>query len=113
MALNKYMYLKFQDASDMYEEHDIPADGLWLVASKHDGMVTVEVVSIGHYIESGMRGDTDINGLVIRNADGLLWQARYETGRHIACFMDLLGGWVKFTRVEEVLETRRVFREVR
>lgn len=113
MALNKYMYLKFDVASDMYEERDIPADGLWLVMTKHDGPKTMQVVSIGHYIERGMRGDTEISGLVIRDLDGDLWQARMETGRHIACFMDLIGGWVKFTKVIEVVETRRVFEEVR
>ncbi len=112
MALNKYLWLSVDDVRDIYEEVAVPADGRYRLIVKYARAMIFEVVSIGHYIEPGVKGDTEIRGLVLRDQHDYLWQALHEVGRWASWFPDEIRGFVKFTRVTEHEEVRRVFREV-
>ena len=112
MALNKYLWLSVDDARTIYNEEAIPADGRYRLIAKHARSMILEVVSIGHYIEPGVKGDTEIHGLVVRDQHDYLWQALYEIGRWDSWFPEEIRGFVKFTRVTEHEEVRKVFREV-
>ena len=111
-ALNKYLWLSLKDTCDIYDEAAVPPCGEYSLIAKYGGAVTMTVVSIGHHIEPGPRGDTEIVGLVLRDQRDLLWQALYEIGRWDSWFPEAVRGFVKFTRVTESVKTVRVFTEV-
>lgn len=110
-SLNKFMWLRIDDALMIFEEQCLPADGKYRMIGKYDRQLILEPVSIGHHVKAGPKFDTEITGLVVRDQRGWLWQALHESGRFEGGFVDEVRGFVRFTRVTEQ-ETRRVFREV-
>lgn len=111
-TLDKFLWLRVDDALMIFEEQCLPADRKYRMIGKYDRLLILEPVSIGHHIEAGLKGDTEITGLVVRDQRGWLWQALHESGRFEGGFVDEVRGFVRFTRVTEQQKARRIFREV-
>lgn len=112
MTLNRFLWLRTEDAQAILDGGKIPGGVKYRMAAKWNTPVILEVVSVGHRIEVISKGEVEVVGIVVRDQRDLLWQARYEIMPWESGFQDEVRGFVKFTRVVESTPSARTFTEV-